>query len=159
MTAREPLRLGTGNEGTFLVIGASCVVAGGLVAAATGPLRLEHGSWAAAYLVLVGGVAQIALGTAQRALAPRLPSTPVIVTELAAWNFGSAAVIAGTLVRVPLIVDVGGGLLVVALGLMMRTVRGSASRPRRALWTYRTALAVLLVSIPIGLVLAHLREP
>ena len=55
----------------FGAVALLCVVAGGLVAAVTGPLRLEHGSWAAAYLVLVGGVAQGALGIAQYFLAPQ----------------------------------------------------------------------------------------
>jgi hypothetical protein len=122
--------------GPFLVVGGACIVAGGLVAAVTGPLHLEHGSWAAAYLVLVGGVAQIALGAPQGALAARSPSPAVLASELAAWNLGSALVIGGTLVR--------------------NTVRGGEG-PGWARWTYRGALAALLASIPIGLVLAHLR--
>jgi len=144
--------------GPFLVVGGACIVAGGLVAAVTGPLHLEHGSWAAAYLVLVGGVAQIALGASQGALAARSPSTVVLATELAAWNLGSALVIGGTLVRIPAIVDIGGAALVLALGVMAHTVRGGAG-PRWSRWTYRGALAVLLAGIPIGLVLAHLRAP
>jgi hypothetical protein len=142
--------------GPFLVVGGACIVAGGLVAAVTGPLHLEHGSWAAAYLVLVGGVAQIALGAPQGALAARSPSPAVLASELAAWNLGSALVIGGTLVRNPVIVDVGGAALVLALGVMARTVRGGEG-PGWARWTYRGALAALLASIPIGLVLAHLR--
>jgi len=37
----------------FGIVGVVCVVAGGLVAAATAPAPTEHGGWAAAYLVLV----------------------------------------------------------------------------------------------------------
>ena len=144
------------RDDAFLVVGGACIVAGGLVAAVTEPLQLAHGSWAAAYLVLVGGVAQIALGSCQRALTGRETPMPVLLTELAAWNIGSALVIGGTLVRNPVIVDVGGVALVVALGVMARTVRGGAG-PRWAVWTYRGVLAVLLASIPIGLVLAHVR--
>ncbi|HET7414823.1 MAG TPA: hypothetical protein VFI97_03905 [Arthrobacter sp.] len=149
--------LQTSSPGLFKVIGTAWIVSGGLVAAVTSPLRLEHGSWAAAYSVLVAGVAQYAFGTAQGALAPSRPSDRTIAAELAAWNFGSAAVIGGTVVRVPLIVDGGGLLLVVALALMIRTVRGRGSGPAWALWTYRILLVVILVSIPIGLTLAHLR--
>jgi hypothetical protein len=146
-----------GRPGLFKVIGTAWIISGGLVAAVTSPLRLEHGSWAAAYSVLVAGVAQYAFGTAQSALAPGQPSNRIIATELAAWNLGSAAVIGGTVTRMPLIVDGGGLLLVVALALMIRTVRGRGRGPAWALWTYRILLVVILVSIPIGLILAHLR--
>jgi hypothetical protein len=69
----------------------------------------------------------------------------------------SAAVIEGALVRVPQIVDAGGFLLVIGLALMIRTVRGRTAGPRWALWTYRLLLIIVLVSMPIGLVLAHIR--
>ena len=45
--------------------GIGSVVLGGLVAAVTEPLDLTHGSWVAAYLVLVGGVGQGAMGRAR----------------------------------------------------------------------------------------------
>lgn len=155
--AKELLRPGAGRSSLFLVIGAVCIVVGGLVAGVSGPLRLEHGSWTAAYLVLVGGVAQIALGGGQGVLASRAPSTAVVVTESVAWNLGGAAVIGGTLVRLPVIVDLGGIMLVIALALMIRTVRASSVRRRWLLWTYRAMVGVILVSIPIGLVLSSLR--
>lgn len=147
----------SGRPGLFKVIGTAWIVSGGLVAAVTSPLRLEHGSWAAAYQVLVAGVAQYAFGAAQNALAPVQPSRRTIAVELAAWNVGSAAVIGGTIARMPLIVDGGGLLLVVALALMIRSVRGKGAGPAWALWTYRILLVTILVSIPIGLTLAHLR--
>lgn len=140
----------------FFVIGGACVVAGGLVAAVTGPLQLEHGSWAAAYLVLVAGVTQIAFAAGQLALAPSPPSPRVVAGELLGWNLGSAAVITGTIVREPLIVDFGGVLLVVALALFILSIRGAA-HPRWALWLFRGVVVVMMVSIPIGLVLAHVR--
>ncbi|MCE5292393.1 MAG: hypothetical protein LLG14_24605, partial [Nocardiaceae bacterium] len=46
----------------LVVLGMSQVILGGLVAAVTRPLALTHGSWLAAYLVLVGGVAQYTMG-------------------------------------------------------------------------------------------------
>lgn len=141
----------------FHVLGAVWVVSGGFVAAVTGPLHLEHGSWVAAYAVLVAGVAQIAFGAAQSALAPDRSSREAVVAELVAWNAGSAAVIGGTVVRMPLVVDAGGLLLIAALALMIRTVSGKGVGPKWALWTYRILLVVILVSIPIGLTLAHLR--
>lgn len=141
----------------FGAVALLCVVAGGLVAAVTSPLRLEHGSWAAAYLVLVGGVAQGALGVSQYLLAPRRFKGWRVVAELVAWNGASAAVIGGTLAANPWVVDAGGLLLVVSLTLMLATVRGPGSRPLWALWSYRALVVLIAVSIPIGLVLAHVR--
>jgi hypothetical protein len=144
------------RPGACSILGTASIIVGGLVAAVTSPLQLAHGSWAAAYLVLVNGVAQIALGASQAALAAK-PSRAAVVGELVAWNAGSVAVIGGTLMRLPLIVDAGGLLLVIALAMMIATVRGKAAGPGWALWTYRLLLVIVLVSIPIGLVLAHLR--
>lgn len=142
----------------FCAVGLFCIVTGGLVAAVTGPLRLEHGSWAAAYLVLVGGVAQSALGVGQYVLAPRLPARWVAGVELAAWNGGSVAVIGGTVLDNPWIVDVGGLLLVVALAFMIRAVRGADPGFYWTVWSYRILLAVIIISTAIGLALAHLRS-
>jgi len=141
----------------FGAVALLCVVAGGLVAAVTAPLSLAHGSWAAAYLVLVGGVAQGALGVSQYFLAPKRFAGWKVVAELVAWNAASAAVIGGTLIANPWVVDAGGALLVAALALMIQTVRGPSTNPGWVLWVYRTVAAVVAISIPVGLVLAHLR--
>jgi|SRR5690554_513820 len=140
----------------FRILGTAWIIGGGLTAAVTGPLKLDDGSWAAAFAVLIAGVAQYAIGVAQSALAGR-PSRRIVVGELVAWNAGSAAVILGTVITMPLIVDFGGLLLVVALALMVITVRGRSAGPTWALWVYRILLVVILVSIPIGLILAHVR--
>lgn len=139
----------------FLVIGGACIVAGGLVSAVTGPLALSHGSWLAAYLVLVAGCAQIALGALQQRLAVSGPSPRVRGAQLGLFNVGNAAVIIGTLLAAPFVVDAGGLLLVAALAAFLIALRGS--RPGVAVWVFRALVIVLLASIPIGLVLAHLR--
>ncbi len=139
----------------FGVLGAASVVAGGLVAAITAPAGLERGSWVAAYLVLVTGVAQVALGAGQAYLAPAAPSRAVVVTEFAAWNLGSASVVTGTLMGAVPIVDLGGVLLVGALALLAVTVRGSRVG-RWWLRLYWLLVAVLLISVPVGLLLARL---
>jgi hypothetical protein len=54
----------------FLATAAAMVVAGGSVAAVNGASSFAHGSWLAAYLVLVGGVAQLLLGIGILAFAP-----------------------------------------------------------------------------------------
>ncbi|HEX6197148.1 MAG TPA: hypothetical protein VFZ63_13135 [Jiangellaceae bacterium] len=135
--------------------GAASVVAGGLVAAFTAAVPSEHGAWVAAYLVLVAGVAQLGLGVGQALLAPRPPSRRLVAAELIAWNGGSAAVIAGTLLDAVLLVDAGGVLLVFALALLVRGVRGSGRRGGWWLQLYRLLATVVLVSVPIGLLLAR----
>ena len=133
------------------------IITGGLVAAVTGPLGLEHGSWSAAFQVLVGGVLQAGMGVAQHALTARHLSRRTLLAEMLTWNLGCLAVIGGTLLTAPLLVDAGGLLLVATMVLMIRAVGRGAQGPAWALWTYRTVLVLTMVSIPIGLVLAHLR--
>lgn len=142
--------------GAFVLIGGTCVVAGGLVAAISAHAPSEHATWAAAYLVLVAGVAQIGLGVGRAWLTAEQPSPRRLVGELCTWNLGNAAVIAGTVSGLTAVVDLGGGLLVVALVSLLAAVRA----PRRRGWQltiYRALLVVVLASIPIGLMLAELR--
>lgn len=137
----------------FAVIGTACVVAGGLVAAADAHAPSEHAVWAAAYLVLVAGVAQVAVGAAQAYLNARRPSRPVVVAELLGWNLGNAAVIAGTIAGFSAVTDVGGVLLIGALVLLLTGTRGG--RAGSWLRCYRILLTLVLVSIPIGLVIGQ----
>lgn len=139
----------------FAAVGGACVIAGGLVAAATAPAPSEHGTWASAYLVLVAGVAQLALGVGQALLAPSPPSRHVVVVECTVWNAGNTAVLAGTLLSLVPLVDAGGVLLVLALSLLTLEVRGAGRRGGWGLRLYRLLVAVVLVSIPIGLLLAR----
>lgn len=141
----------------FAVLGTVCIVAGGLVAAATAPAPSEHGSWAAAYLVLVGGIAQTALGAGQALLAPRAPARRAVAAELIGWNAGNGAVLAGTLTGLTRLADIGGVLLVAALVLVIRETRGASQRPAWPLHLYRALVALLVVSIPVGLAIADLR--
>ena len=137
----------------FVALGTACVVAGGLVAAAVATAPSELGSWAAAYLVLVGGVAQVGLGAGQALLASRSPGRRAVAAELAGWNAGNGAVLAGTLLGATWLADVGGALLVVALVLALAGIRGAVRRPSWPLHLYRVLLALVLVSIPVGLVI------
>lgn len=141
----------------FRALAGIWIITGGLVAAVTGPLGLEHGSWSAAFQVLVGGVLQAGLGIAQHALAGPRTSRGTLLAEALTWNLGCLAVIGGTVLTAPLLVDVGGLLLVATMALMIRAVGRGAQGPAWALWTYRAVLLLTMVSIPIGLVLAHLR--
>lgn len=142
----------------FLWVGTSAIIVGGLIAAVTSPLNLAHGSWAAAYLVLIVGVALIFLGVTQSMLAERVASRAISV-EIGAWVIGSLAVLGGTLVNQPWIVDIGGAVLVIALVVFALAARTSGrGRALWSLWTFRFVLLIVLVSIPTGLVLSHLRH-
>lgn len=144
----------------FVLWGFVGIIVGGLLAAVTHPLGWQaHGSWAAAYLVLVVGVAQLGLGVGQAWLSERLPGRRHVAGELTGWNLGSALVILGTLLARTWVVDVGGALLVVALALFVLAVRGWAGTPTWAWWAYRLLTLVVLVSVPVGLVLSALRHP
>lgn len=148
----------------FAALGAACVVAGGFVSAAIAPVPTEHGAWASAYLVLVAGVAQVALGIGQAALIPKLASRRIVAAQLAGWNLGNAAVLIGTLLDITALVDVGGVALfgvLASFALRSRDTKESHATPliqehrRQALllYAFRGLLLLLLVSIPVGLVL------
>jgi hypothetical protein len=139
----------------FVGIGTVCIVAGGMLAAITARTPTGSATWAAAYLVLVAGVAQIALGTGQALLAAESPPPRLVTTELIPWNCANTGVLAGTLLDVEPLIDAGGGLLVVVLALFAHRVRGAAGRARRLSSAYRLLVIALSVSIPIGLLLAR----
>lgn len=167
---RQPKTTHRGAEPTDLaaplrVTGTGCVVLGGVIAAVTGPLDLGHGSWLAAYLVLVGGVTQYAMGEA-RARHPGFTQRVAWVrTQFGGWNLGNALVITGTLVGDARLVDLGSVLLVAALALAghasRRAARSSGARAKMTLFdgAYRAWLIVLAASIPVGIVLSYLRHP
>jgi hypothetical protein len=139
----------------FALMGTLCIISGGLVAAATAPMHSEKAAWAAAYLVLVAGVAQIALGTGQALLAARAPDVAVAGTQVATWTLGSVAVLGGTLSRTLLLADLGSVLLLFTLAMSLFAVRHAHAG--HAIWWYRALLVLLAVSMPTGLVLARVR--
>lgn len=158
-------------ERLMVILGGSAVVLGGLVAAVSAPLTLDRGSWLAAYLVLVCGVAQYTIGTRQTRPGARQPSAAGSWTQLMCWNLGNVAVVSGTLTDTIRVLDAGAVLLLITVGIAMISWRHDASadaQPRgrsgrrgaAALveWGYRGLVLCLGVSIPIGVVLAHLRS-
>ncbi|MCF8568946.1 hypothetical protein L5G32_01525 [Gordonia sp. HY002] len=140
----------------YTAAGAAFVVVGGLVAAVASPLDLAKGSWLAAYLVLVCGVALIVIGVAQQQLTTAVP-TPMQMWQLAGWGVSNALVIAGSLSSIPLITDAGSIVLFATLVLTAWLGRGLLGARRAAGYVYITVLIVLAVSVPIGSVLAHAR--
>ncbi|HTO00076.1 MAG TPA: hypothetical protein VL068_05315 [Microthrixaceae bacterium] len=155
----EELIQGWPSVRPFLYVGSACIVAGGLVAAVTEPFSFEQGSWLAAYLVLVGGVAQIALGVGQAALLHGVLERNSIVRELLTWNLGSLGVMIGSLTGSALLTTLGGVILAVSLGSFLLGVRTPGRRSHRVLSVIYQGLATfVLLSIPVGLALSWIRH-
>lgn len=133
--------------------GAAFVILGGLVAAVARPLDLEKGSWLAAYLVLVCGVALIAIGIAQQHLSQSV-SPPVQIVQLSGWVVANAVVIVGSLASSTVTVDVGSVLLLIVLALTWWVGRSVVRTHRVLAYAYLAILTVLIVSVPIGMALA-----
>ncbi|MGB3185790.1 MAG: hypothetical protein WBG36_10215 [Ornithinimicrobium sp.] len=131
------------------------VISGGLVAAVTGPLGLDRGSWLAAYLVLVCGVGGWSVGVMQRGGVAGM--SPLWArAQLAAWAVGNTAVIIGSLSLTTLSVDAGVVLLEMALLIAFITAPAVAAVGRASGWGYRALLILLMVSAPVGSVLSRL---
>ena len=146
-----------------LVAALICTIAGGLISAVSAHAPSQPASWAAAYLVLVCGMATLGLVMGRGLLSGEAPGGRRLLAEFAAWMLGNALVIIGVLSSNPWIVDAGSIFLVGALALVVRGVLGggarsnesSASRWMRRIFAF--VVLVLLVSIPIGMLLSHLR--
>jgi hypothetical protein len=136
----------------FVGAGALLVLAGGFVAAAGGEAPSRHLSWAAAYLVLVCGSAQIFLGGGQALVGSRPVPPRLAAVQLAAFNLGNAGVLVGTLSGTAAVLYAGSAVLVVALALFAWATRSTVS-PRLRVVVYRVVLVALAVSIPVGGVL------
>jgi hypothetical protein len=143
---------------TYVVAGILAIVAGGLVSAFMAKQPNTFAMWTSAYLVLVVGVAQVFFGTVfTRLLAEE--KTWRIYGIFALFNIANVLVIAGTAIKyagydwnIPLTI-VGSGLLVVALALLGVCLYGARWSWLKLL-TY-IVIAVLVLSIVAGLVLAH----
>ncbi len=136
----------------FAAVGVAAIVAGGLAAAVARPTEWSDGPWVAAYLVLVTGVGQIGLGLGQAALAPPPPARRLTI-QLLLFDGGSLLVVVGTLVTAPAVVTVGGVVLTGAL--VSFALSGRAPSDQRVLRScYLGLLAILIVSVPIGLALS-----
>jgi hypothetical protein len=148
-----------GSRASMMLIGfgAAAVLAGGGLSAALASRASYLTSWATAYLVLVVGVVQIALGFGVDHLTERQPSTRPLMVAFLLFNLGNAATIGGTVAKHTSggnthLVDLGGILIGVAMLLFTYLVRRAA----RTKWllAYRVLVALVLFSSVIGLFLA-----
>lgn len=141
----------------FAILGFAAIVTGGLISAIFASSPTQQQSWTVAYLVLVVGVAQIGLGAGQAWLATHPPRTAVLATQFIVFNLGHSGVIVGTITDAPTLVSVGGSAIMFALLLFLWSVR-SKSRWGWLRYLYLLLVVILIVSVPIGLILAHLRH-
>lgn len=140
----------------FVIAAALSIIVGGLIAAVSSPFGWAHGSWAAAYLVLVGGVAQIALIGGRLTLAGDHPegrgSRPWPFCVL--WNVATLLVIGGTVASSSVLVLVGSLGLLVVLTAFWPTRRSGTLSHRTWRVIFRIFLVFLALSTIIGLLLA-----
>lgn len=153
--AREQLK-GRYTAIPFLTVGVAAITLGGLFSAATARFASYHSAWFVAYLVLVVGIAQVGLGIGQWKLSSKPLTVAVLFAELLIFNIGNAGVILGSLVSDSLWVDIGSALLAVALAIFAWMV-WSPRRRGVILWSYWALLALLFVSVFVGLYFAHFR--
>lgn len=139
----------------LLVPGAVAVITGGLIAAGVAHDPTSATVWLAAYLVLVVGVAQLALAIGQALLASPTVSIARIRLESVLFNVGSAGVIVGTIGGVFVPVLFGTLLFFGALGAFLRTVRATVGDC--VAHAYRALIALLSISALVGVLLSAAR--
>jgi hypothetical protein len=156
---KEPIKVISGGLSLtpFVAIGGMSVIVGGFVSAATAFSPSYTASWAVAYLVLVAGIGQIILGLGQEWLALGQPSARIILGEVVLFNAANIAVLAGTLTTSLVLVDLGGGLFLIALALFLWRVRAARTDSKWILYGFRLVIGILIVSTPIGLIIASMR--
>ncbi len=142
------------SAGAFLASAGLLIVAGGAVAAVNSAAPFGHGSWLAAYLVLVGGVSQAVLGIGSLALRPQRPSRAMRRGQIVLWNLGSLTVPAGVLTDEATLVTIGSVALLGALVLFATGARGLGHDVRGRAAIYLTIVVGLAMSVVVGSALA-----
>lgn len=135
-----------GESVAFGVLAGGSMVAGGLVAAVDSAVPFAHGSWLAAYLVLVGGVGQAVLGLGHHALPGAHPPAALRRAQLALFATGDLLVPAGVLAALPALVAVGSVLVLGALGCFWHGAR----TPRRTRGAVAAGYDALVVCLALG---------
>lgn len=133
---------------SFRLTGLLAIIAGGALSAALAHAPTRPVMWLVAYLVLVVGIAQIALGAGQSRLAWRALSPALLTSQWLLFNCANGLVIAGRLLAQPAAIVAGAVMLAAALGLFLRGVSGAGRG--RLLYTYRSLVVLLGCSALIG---------
>lgn len=139
----------------FAAAATAMIIAGGFVAAINGAQPFAHGSWLAAYLVLVGGVAQLLLGLGWLALPNATASVRLRRAQFGLWNAGTLAVAGGVLGDLPGLLFAGSAVFAGALVCFALNSGYSGGVGRGRVLTYRILICLLFVSVVVGGVLAQ----
>jgi hypothetical protein len=122
---------------------------------------VDHGWWLASFLVLVGGIAQVLLGSGQRAVAqPRslAQARRAMIWQASLWNAGTPLVPLGVMTDVRLPVVAGSGALMAALARLAVALRHAdpplGERVERLRASFVSLLVFLAVSVLVGTILA-----
>lgn len=142
----------------FAIIAAVSIIAGGLLSAAFAFSPSYTASWAVAYLVLVAGVAQLALGAGQAWLAEKPPSKSLIIAEILIFNLANIATLFGTIISSLALVYFGAVLMIVSLALFLWGVWIADRKHLLLSYTYRAIVFALMISAGIGLVIASVKK-
>jgi hypothetical protein len=114
----------------FVATGIVATIFGGLLATGAVPALAAESGWLAAYLIIVAGIAQIALGAGQAWLAATCPGFERNAFEWGVLNLGNLGVVTGSLLGSFWIVLSGSIAFTAALGLFAWGVRPV----RRRVW-------------------------
>jgi hypothetical protein len=139
----------------FACVALLAIVAGGLVAAISAHAPSRPLVWMVAYLVLVAGITQAALGTGQAGLSGRAPSMRQVAMQCLVFNLGNAGVIAGTLGGSARLTDAGTVAFVIALLMFLRGTRGACAG--WLIFVHRGVLALVAAGAVVGMLLSALR--
>lgn len=142
----------------FAIIAGISIIAAGFISAITAFSPSYSASWAVAYLILVVGVAQLALGFGQAAFAEKPPSKNLVGAEVVLFNLANLATLLGTLLAWIALVYLGAVLMMIALALFLWGTR--QAKPGRVwlVYGFRAIIFVLLISAGIGLVIASIKK-
>lgn len=140
----------------FLIVAFAAMLAGGLVSAGFAHAPTRHIMWMVAYLVLVAGLIQAALGVGQALLPTHLPSKRLLIAECVLFNVGNVGVIAGTLLSRPTLVAAGTLVFVASLLLFLVGVRHA--RGGWPVYVFRSLLVITCIGASVGLTLSFMRS-
>jgi nitrite reductase (NO-forming) len=141
---------------TFMLAGAGAALANAI----TG-VWWQH--WLSLHLLFVGGISQLVLGAGQfftcAFLATSPPSRRLIGAQVATWNTGTILIATGYPTGTTALVEAGGALVVVGLGLfaiaLARMERRSLQHARWALRWYEASAACLAVGALLGVLMGR----
>jgi len=142
----------------FAIIAGVSIIAAGFISAITAFSPSYTASWAVAYLVLVVGVAQLALGFGQAWLAGEVPSKTLIIAEVVLFNLANLATLLGTLLAWMALVYIGAVLMIIALAFFLWGTRIAKPGKIWIVYGFRAIVFILIVSAGIGLVIASLKK-